>query len=76
MGAPSNSFWHLLVPRRRPRKEPCCLTFAREERHALRPCCLRTKSWEPVSNDWADYAKKGRLLHEQPTEAMVKHLAF
>ncbi len=36
-----------------------------------------SKSWKAVANDWADfYAKKGRLLHDQPTEAIEKQLVF
>ncbi len=35
------------------------------------------KSWEAVANDWADFnAQKGRHLHDQPTDRMVKHLAY
>ncbi len=32
---------------------------------------------EAVANDWADhYAKKGRTMHEQPTEAMENDLTL
>ena len=36
-----------------------------------------TRSWRQVANEWADhYANKGRLLHDQPTEAMLNNLKF
>ena len=36
-----------------------------------------TRSWKQVANEWADhYANKGRLLHDQPTEAMLNDLKF
>ena len=36
-----------------------------------------TRSWKQVANEWADhYANKGRMMHDQPTEAMQNELKF
>jgi hypothetical protein len=36
-----------------------------------------TRTWQETANEWADhYASEGRMLHEQPTEAMRNELKF